>query len=62
MSIKRDFFELILEQHGKIYEIEAAQRELKDPNRPDMKTFDIFDKPIKSWFVVSPRPEYDDFG
>lgn len=31
-------------EYGKIFEMEADQRELKDPSLPEMKTFDVKDR------------------
>jgi hypothetical protein len=39
--------------------MEAASRELKDPLLQEMKTFDVYDKKIKSIFVVSACPDYN---
>jgi hypothetical protein len=39
--------------------MEAVERELKDSQMKEMKIFDVFDKKLKSIFVVSARPEYN---
>lgn len=56
MSIKKDFLDLIMEEYGKIFDMEAIERELKDPTLKQMKTFDVYDKRSKSIFVVSAFP------
>jgi hypothetical protein len=58
MSVKKEFLDLIMEEYGKILEIEAVERALKDPSRKEMKIFDVYDKRMKSIFVVSASPEF----
>lgn len=47
---------MVMEEYGKIFEMEVTERDLKDPSLPEMKTFDVYDKKSKSIFVVSPAP------
>jgi hypothetical protein len=58
INIKKEYLDLILAEYGKIFEMEAAERQLKDPSRPEMKIFDVYDKRLKSIFTVAAHPEY----
>ena len=58
-NLKMAIMDIFLAEFHKVFELDARQRETKDPECPSMKIYDIFDKRCKSLFVVAARPEYD---
>lgn len=55
-NLKMAIMDIFLAEFHKVFDTDARERALKDPNYPNMKIYDVFDKRCKSLFVVAARP------